>query len=156
MLGDCAFQCSQTMITPGSDDYFNFEQSSLRINMECAFGQLIRRWEILWCHLEMNFWVKAAVIGCWIHLHNFCISAGIELEKELSRANRKTEAVPGRMMEAQIVNEEGRPVEHIHLKCRCSFCSSSTRDTAWTDGRRRNEIERDIRERGLKRPYRCN
>lgn len=44
--GDTAFTLSKQMIIPtaGKDDNFDFEQSSNRIAIECAFGILIRRW----------------------------------------------------------------------------------------------------------------
>lgn len=38
ILGDNAFTISRSLITPGTDDDFNYENSSLRINIECAFG----------------------------------------------------------------------------------------------------------------------
>lgn len=79
ILGDNAFMTSRRMITPGEDDDFNFEQSSLRINIECAFDELICRWGILWRPLEIGFRKRTAVIGCCVRLHNFCIYARLEL-----------------------------------------------------------------------------
>jgi hypothetical protein len=54
LFGDnaCAV-CTDYMVTPysnvreGPKDDFNFFQSQLRINVECAFGMLVQRWSIL-------------------------------------------------------------------------------------------------------------
>ena len=54
LFGDNAYMNSSNMVTPfkncavGSDeDNFNFYQSQLRINIECAFGMFTQRWGIL-------------------------------------------------------------------------------------------------------------
>lgn len=80
LLGDSAFTCIISMITPGNYDDFNFDQSSLRINIKCSFGALIRRWGILWRPLEMEILKGSAVIGCYIGLHNYCIESRIILK----------------------------------------------------------------------------
>lgn len=57
------------MVPPGNDDNFNFEQSSLRINIECnitkecSFWELARRWGILWTPLYMSSSKRTSVIG---------------------------------------------------------------------------------------------
>ena len=35
-LGDNAYVCGPNMIVPGNDDDFNYEQSQMRMNIECA------------------------------------------------------------------------------------------------------------------------
>ena len=80
LIGDNAFTCNRSMITPGRDSDFNYELSRLRINVECAFGELVRRWGILWRPLEMHFEERAAVIGCCCRLHNYCINRRLPLD----------------------------------------------------------------------------
>jgi hypothetical protein len=53
-FGDNAYVSSEFMATPykgvfgaGISDKYNFFHSQLRINIECAFGMLTRRWGIL-------------------------------------------------------------------------------------------------------------
>ena len=53
LFGDNAYVSTEYMVTPfrnvrkGPKDDFNFYQSQLRINIECAFGMLVHRWAIL-------------------------------------------------------------------------------------------------------------
>jgi len=54
-------------------DSYNFHLSQLRINIECAFGMLTRRWGIFWRRLECRFDKVAHVILCCMKLHNLCI-----------------------------------------------------------------------------------
>ena len=68
------------MVTPyknvraGDKDNFNFYHSQLRINIECAFGQLVSRWPILRRPLSTNFGVKKqiALVHALCSLHNYC------------------------------------------------------------------------------------
>mmetsp|Transcript_9457 Transcript_9457/g.24795 ORF Transcript_9457/g.24795 Transcript_9457/m.24795 type:complete len:119 (-) Transcript_9457:265-621(-) len=46
--GDSAFNRGRNMVVPTRDVDFDFHQSSRRICIECAFGILVRRWEISW------------------------------------------------------------------------------------------------------------
>lgn len=154
LLGDSAFTCTLSMISPGKDDDFNFEHSSLRINIECAFGQLIRRWGLLWKPLEMEFKKRTGVIGCCIRLHNFCIDSRIEIEQDLMELDGVVEVLPGRAIIAPLINNNGSPVNELHTECRCPNCSGGGRARTKADTRRREELEEAIRGKGLIRPYR--
>ena len=56
-----AYVNSSYLLTPAGGavdtwaDSCNFHQSSIRMNIECSFGMLVRRWGILWKPLEMRF-----------------------------------------------------------------------------------------------------
>eukprot|EP00961_Rhodomonas_salina_P105607 1421783-Rhodomonas_salina.1 len=50
---------------------FSFFQSSLRINVECAFGALYQRWGILWHPLCSSLRRNVLVIRACFALHNF-------------------------------------------------------------------------------------
>ena len=79
---DSAFCMSNSVITPtgGKHDDFDFQQSSMRVPIECAFGELVRRWPILWKPLQVAFRRRASLIGACIRLHNYCIDARIKDE----------------------------------------------------------------------------
>lgn len=154
ILGDSAFTCTRSVITPGKDDNFNFEQSSLRINIECAFGELLRRWGLLWRPLEMVFEKRAAVVGFCIRMHNYCVTARLELEKELKRQNGVIEISPGVMQLAPFITECGAPAENLHNECHCESCVWGGRNNGKTDTSRRTELEQVLNDLGLVRPYR--
>lgn len=156
ILGDSAFTCSLSLITPGKDDAFNFELSSLRINVECAFGELIRRWGILWRPLEMSFQKRTAVIGCCIRLHNYCIDSRIEIEAELMQEHGAVEVVPGVAVVPPLINKDGVPTDNLHAYCTCVNCRTQGRAKKKSDTRRRDELEQAVREMGLRRPYRIS
>jgi hypothetical protein len=71
----------------GAKDAFNFFHSSLRINIECAFGMLVHRWGILLEAIPMNIMVKKtkALVMCLCKLHNFCLAQADSIVCPLSR-----------------------------------------------------------------------
>ena len=80
LFGDNAYVNTSYMVTPylmvseGVFDDFNFFQSQLRINIECAFGMLVNRWRILktpMSNLRMGKVVSITLALC--RLHNFII-----------------------------------------------------------------------------------
>ena len=81
IFGDNAYVNTNYMITPyknvssGPKDAFNFFQSQLRINIECAFGILVHRWGILRKPMPINLTVGkiTSIVLCLCKLHNFCI-----------------------------------------------------------------------------------
>ena len=82
LFGDNAYVACEYMVTPfkyvGQDlfkDGFNFFQSQVRINIECALGQLVQRWSILRKAIPLNISLKktTALVMCLCKLHNFCI-----------------------------------------------------------------------------------
>jgi len=82
-VGDDAYSASTQMVVPFSGshgfrspkDNFNFFQSSTRINIECAFGILVRRWGVLWRRQEGSLQrINSIVMACLI-CHNLCIDA---------------------------------------------------------------------------------
>jgi hypothetical protein len=59
----------------GSEDAYNFFHSSLRINIECAFGMLVHRFGILRKPMPVNIRVPqtTALVTALCRLHNYCI-----------------------------------------------------------------------------------
>lgn len=62
-------------------DAFNFYQSQVRINIECAFGQLVHRWGMLRKPIAVNIGVceTMLLLTALCKLHNYCLD-----EKELA------------------------------------------------------------------------
>ena len=69
------------MVTPfksvssGPRDGFNFYQSQLRINIECAFGMLVNRWAIIHSPLPLNISLckTSSLVRSLCCLHNWLI-----------------------------------------------------------------------------------
>ena len=52
---------------------FNHTLSSQRITIERAFGQLVRRWGILWCANSSRLRNVSLIVQCCAKLHNICV-----------------------------------------------------------------------------------
>lgn len=154
--GDNAYVLSNQMVVPcgnAANDDFDFEQSSNRICIECAFGILVRRWGILWRPLEMKFRRRAPIISCCMNLHNYCINKSIE-EVQMATSGPLSEVVPGRWEMTPKFDELGRPVEYLITRNKAPAESAVERaafDAAPRDTTRQRLI-RAIREKGLTRP----
>jgi hypothetical protein len=82
LFGDNAYTNTDFMATPysgvsgGSKDSYNFYHSQLRINIECAFGKLVKRWGILRTAIPVNIGLAktTALIVALAKLHNFCMN----------------------------------------------------------------------------------
>lgn len=84
LYGDNAYVNTASMAVPYRNvslqtdkykDAYNFYQSQVRINIECAFGILVHRWGILRkaipCNIPVNKTMSLVMALC--KLHNFCI-----------------------------------------------------------------------------------
>jgi hypothetical protein len=62
-------------VSGGSKDAYNFHQSQVCIQIECAFGMLTHRWAILCSAIPMNISLKKTItlVIALAKLHNFCI-----------------------------------------------------------------------------------
>ena len=76
-LGDNAFPAAYHMLVPDSNtgnfDDYNFEQSSNRMHIKCAFSMLVKKWAILWRPISVKFERRVPLVNACFHLHNFCI-----------------------------------------------------------------------------------
>ncbi len=68
-------------ILTGARTLLTFWQSHLRINVECAFGELVQRWGILWRPLHYKLATSIKIVQVVMRLHNLCVSRRVELEK---------------------------------------------------------------------------
>ena len=100
LYGDNAYVNTSFMASPfkgtssGPKDAYNFFQSQIRINIECAFGVLVSRFGVLRKALPMNISIAkvSALIRCLCILHNFCINerlGTIENERENMNENQE-------------------------------------------------------------------
>ena len=111
LVGDAAYKGVPGIITPFDgvrlpvwQDSYNFHQSQLRINIECAFGMLINRWGVFWRGLRTDSMeIAISVIGVCLQLHNFILERDNEYAAPLYDI---------------IVDEEH--CSHIHAKDRLS------------------------------------
>jgi hypothetical protein len=80
IFGDNAYVSNNFMVTPyksvraGPKDDFNFFHSQLQINIECAFGMLVKKWAVLQKPLpcQMGPHKQMALTMTLCQLHNFC------------------------------------------------------------------------------------
>ena len=115
MNGDSAFALSPSMIVPsGFHDVFDFEQSSNRMPIECAFGILIQRFAVLYRPLRVDFERRAPLIAACMHLHNFCITERIA--DESVDVNGITMVQPNRWAKTPIFDRDGAPTDHLDIE----------------------------------------
>ena len=94
LYGDAAYMNNNYMIAPfrnatanSIEDDFNYYQSQVRINIECAFGILTQRWGVLRKPIQSSIGMRkvTALTSCLCRLHNFCIDENQRLEPLMSR-----------------------------------------------------------------------
>jgi hypothetical protein len=86
LVGDDAYSaCGAQMLCPYAGrnlvhtrDVFNFYQSRTRIAVECAFGELVGRWGILWRTLRHGLPMATAIIQACARLHNWCLNHRVD------------------------------------------------------------------------------
>ncbi len=81
IAGDEAYSTFDFIVCPWGgrnlaifQDSFNYWQSHLRIHIECAFGELVQRWGILWRPLAFNLKQSIQIIQVLARLHNLCVN----------------------------------------------------------------------------------
>lgn len=151
--GDSAFVLSNSMIVPSGIrelDDFDFEQSSNRMPIECAFGILVRRWGLLWRPLSMRFDRRAPIIGALLRLHNFCIDKRIA--DETRDVNGISEITPDRWALTPKFDKSGRPVEYLRTLGSQTRAEPGAPVGSSERSRRRDELAAGIKEAGLGRP----
>ena len=123
-LGDNAFPAACHMLVPASrSDSFddcNFEQSSNRMHIECAFGMLVNKWATLWQPLKVKFQRRVPLINSCFFLHNFCIDRRMMMDDKLHKCSSYVKVQPS-IGNVQPVwskrprfDKDGRPVEHLN------------------------------------------
>eukprot|EP00961_Rhodomonas_salina_P194834 2630887-Rhodomonas_salina.1 len=79
LLGDPAYKAHSRVLVPfegrastdsGWEANFSFYHSSLRMNVECAFGMLVQQWGCLWRQLRSCLVHNILVVHACAVLHN--------------------------------------------------------------------------------------
>ena len=80
IVGDSAYPLMGHLMVPYSDatsqspeDAFNFWLSNSRINIECTFGEMVKRWGIFWRKLQFDIQQVGKVVSVAALLHNFLV-----------------------------------------------------------------------------------
>ena len=152
IIGDNAYTCLPWLLVmfigshpAGSmQDSYNWALSSLRMNIECAFGELIRRWGVLWRKLEVRHDRCASVIACCMRLHNICIDRRLQIESEYIRGDGCF-CAGGSTWERAPRFENGSPVEYMSP-------NSSPLGGEMERGERRRQVAEAVNEIGVRRP----
>lgn len=81
LVGDSAYSIRGFLLTPydnarpnSKEDAFNFYLSNQRIYVECAFGEIDRRFGIFWKRLEGNLEHHQYTIDACLRLHNLIVN----------------------------------------------------------------------------------
>ena len=86
------------MLVPDFDvanfDNYNFEHSSNRMHIECAFGMLVNKWAMLWHPLDVKFSRRVPLINACFHLHNFCIDQKMFKENTFTNQDEHVKIQP--------------------------------------------------------------
>lgn len=162
LVGDAAYALKPRMLTPfkGSKaewnrrnldgtamDSFNFYLSQLRINIECAFGILVRRWGVLWRPLEFSHERQPKLIMACALLHNFCMDNNGTRAEQISRDSR-SHVLSAHQQELgyPAMSKDGTPVQFLS--------NDATRPAEDSeDGvSRRQIVMQDIKDAGYVRP----
>ena len=80
LVGDSAYSLRNYLLVPydnatskSKEDSFNFFLSSCRIHVECCFGEVDRRWGVLWKPLVGKLKSHKHTIDACLRLHNFIV-----------------------------------------------------------------------------------
>ena len=163
LVGDSAYALRSYLLTPydnaspgSKEDAFNFYLSSNRIYVECAFGEIDRRWGIFWKPLQTSLTNHRYVIDAGLRLHNFIV----DFRNQNSVINQYTEEEERRELNyASIVFSTVNPFAvlgnqadeeyEVRARGRVPNIEQKLRD----DGKRlRNMIMENLYSRGLVRP----
>ena len=161
-VGDSAYALRPYLLTPfdnappNSDkDMFNYYLSKNRIFVECAFGEIDRRWGILWRPLEGSLTRKTSIIDAALKLHNFIVDFRMkeknendtldeDEELEVTRRNYRIQNASdarGLYMEEEILQatvKRGRPSNNeVELRHLGNVLRERLRDRLWNAGLRR-------------------
>eukprot|EP01049_Picozoa_sp_SAG25_P007384 SAG25_NODE_599_length_6648_cov_22.861964_7_plen_165_part_00 len=107
------------------EDAFNFYQSSLRITVECTFGELAARWGVLSRPLRVSLPHVTGLLQCICHLHNVCkdfrvsTPAGMRADAETARdiATGDRAAPPDWRVETHLMDPSDLPRSHHRSGC---------------------------------------
>jgi hypothetical protein len=96
LVGDSAYNMESFLLVPydkppprSSEDTYNFYHSSARIHIECAFGEIVMRFGLLWRTLRFDIAFVGQILNAACLLHNFIVD-----ERLLNNGNGDNYASP--------------------------------------------------------------
>jgi hypothetical protein len=154
LVGDSAYALRSYLLTPYDDaskgseeDSFNFFLSSKRIYVECAFGEIDRRWGIFWKPLEGSLYNHKYTIDSALRLHNFIVEHREEVKASLNNGGRSEEE--DLLNNDDILNEDcdnylrRNPLEFVGI-----FGADLNEDGGWSMRGRVSNDESQLRQYG--------
>jgi hypothetical protein len=151
--GDAAFEASNSLVCPGGGDAYNYQQSSSRMPIECAFGMLSMTFGVLWRKLNVRFNRRAPLISSLLHVHNFRIDhkltiSGSSYSKRKVKGKAGTveqwEVLPGIWKVPPSFDKHGRLVEPVD--------SNEVDATPALSGSTKARLIKAVKDAGVKRP----
>ena len=169
LVGDSAYALRPYLLVPfdnakpqSKEDGFNYYLSKNRIYVECAFGEIDRRWGIFWKPLEGTLKRHTYTIDAAIRLHNFIVDHRLEEddadkdmdeEYELNRlSDQHLQTNPDSLLgvyyedeeemvaPARLANRRGRPTNNESwMKEEGKDLRDKICNRLWTAGLRRKE-----------------
>ena len=176
LFGDNAYVNAPYMCVPfrnveaGTDkDAFNFFQSQVRINIECAFGILVHRFGILRKPIPNNINVQktCSLVLALCKLHNFCIdqsdrSIDAALSRDVAHIVREGgEYCPRIDEDGAAVWEYDEEEDRLNAlldggEHRNDHSATARRRYRWVEDLPRSRLHRVVSARGLTRPTRSS
>ena len=149
ILADAAYKAIPRCLTPyegrgttEAEKTFSFYQSSLRINIECAFCGVYKRWGILWQPLSCSLSHNVLIIQVCFALHNFCVDHGQPVDIRPPRGRSSV-----RLDESPYFTSEGSPQNVLN-----GFIPEQFQRVNVPMADLRRQLTTDIAERGMRRP----
>lgn len=99
---------------PGSpEDAFNYFQSNLRINIECAFGILVQRWGVLWRPMRVSYRKVPRVVELCMMMHNYCTDNSAAPSRRSHERDWADHGLPSLNLNEQFIEGTGRVVQSV-------------------------------------------
>ena len=165
IIGDSAYALRSYLLCPydnaevdSAEDTFNYFLSSSRIYVECCFGEVDRRWGVLWRPLEGSLEKKKFLVDACLRLHNFILDerdiedssengAEFSEEEEIELLNEASEEFglrnPGCFNSMNFDGQDPTPHDHqqngiaTEMRNEGKLVRNRLRDELWSKGFRR-------------------
>ena len=121
ILGDSAYAIESFTLPPydnakskSEEDAYNFYQSSARITVECAFGEIDRRWGTFWSAIQYSLENTCIICEGAMHLHIFLVDYRNSLLEPLNETQKEKEIfhydqIDNGIVSYAITNDSTRP-----------------------------------------------
>jgi DDE superfamily endonuclease len=124
---------------------FNHTLSSQRITIERAFGQLIRRWGMLWCSNSSRLKNVSVIVLVCAKLHNLCVDKWMINGRRgsLTGSSELVEEIPmhdgienNRPTDEEVATRLQNRYNEIGIRSAANYCRVSMMEDVWETGLR--------------------